>query len=135
MRYKVGDRVEIIDNYCEMSGIIIDTSCVLDNNNKVRYSLRIDWDSGDSGWYKESSLKLINKKNIMEKLGIWVRKLVDKDTRILLKAGYLNGDLEPTDKGKLALDFLTFQAHKKELVELAQEEIKENAKKKKESTN
>ena len=44
------------------------------------------------------------KKTTMEKLNVFIKKLVDADTQLLLKYGYLNGDLMPTEKYKAYLN-------------------------------
>lgn len=54
-----------------------------------------------------------------------MKKLLDKDTQTLVKAGYINGDLDLTPAGKLALYSILFEANKSALVEMAKEEIKE----------
>jgi hypothetical protein len=40
-----------------------------------------------------------NKPTIMKKLSNFITKTVDSNTQELLKAGYINGNLEPTEKG------------------------------------
>ena len=64
-----------------------------------------------------------NKK--MNKLKPMMKRLLDKDTRTLYKAGYINGDLELTENGRNALDTIIFTANKAELVKMAQEELDE----------
>ena len=61
----------------------------------------------------------------MNKLKPMMKRLLDKDTRMLYKAGYINGDLELTENGRNALDTIIFTANKAELVKMAQEELDE----------
>lgn len=64
-------------------------------------------------------------KQIMKTLNNFIKKILDKETQSLMKVEYLNGDLELTEKGKQQLMSILFLANKEELVELANEEIKE----------
>jgi len=64
-----------------------------------------------------------NKK--MNKLKPMMKRLLDKDTRTLYKAGYINRDLELTENGRNALNTILFTANKAELVKMAQEELDE----------
>lgn len=63
------------------------------------------------------------KRTIMKTLNTMMKKLLDADTQTLVKAGYINGDLELTSEGRAALNTIVFQANKKELVAMAQEEL------------
>lgn len=65
------------------------------------------------------------KKTLMNKVSTMMKKLLDADTQTLVKAGYLNGDLDLTDKGKTALNTIVFMANKADLVVSAQEAIDE----------
>jgi hypothetical protein len=67
----------------------------------------------------------------VNKLNSMMKRILDKDTQTLYKAGYLNGDLEMTDKGKKALQGILFDTHKAELIKAATEELEED----KEATN
>lgn len=66
-------------------------------------------------------LKLDRKEKTMSTIGSMMKRLLDKDTQILVKAGYINGDLELTDKGKSALWAILFSANKEALVAEAKE--------------
>ena len=61
----------------------------------------------------------------MNKLKPMTKRLLDKDTQTLCKAGYINGDLELTENGRNALNTILFTANKAELVKMAQEELDE----------
>lgn len=77
------------------------------------------------------SLELLNKKTTMQKVGIFMKKLVDKDTQTLVKAGLLSEGLEITPEGQQALNALNFEANKAGMVKLAEEKLaeeKENCK-------
>ena len=67
-----------------------------------------------------------NKKNIMQKLTSMLKRLLDKNAQKLYKVGFINGDLELTESGKRELWGIIFDTYKKELVEKAEEIIKEN---------
>ena len=61
----------------------------------------------------------------MNKLKPMMKRLLDKDTQTLYKAGYINRDLELTENGRNALNTILFTANKAELVKMAQEELDE----------
>lgn len=83
-------------------------------------------ESGYGHFVPEDKLKLLKTKNtIMFKLNNYIKKLVDADTQALLKAGYINGDLQPTGRGQDALISILFFANKDALVAAAKEEIAE----------
>ena len=58
-----------------------------------------------------------------------VKQLLDKDTQTLVKAGFINGDLELTETGKNVLWGIIFAANKTAFVAEAQAVIDEAAKK------
>lgn len=58
-------------------------------------------------------------------LNSMMKRLLDASTKKLIKAGYIDGDLMLTEKGKLALFTILFAANKEELVKLAEEDLKE----------
>jgi hypothetical protein len=62
---------------------------------------------------------------ITKKLGAMMKKLLDADTQALVKAGYINGDLELTTDGMKALTAIIFTANKAALVADANEVIAE----------
>ena len=57
-----------------------------------------------------------------------VKKILDVDTRTLVKAGFINGDLALTDEGVSELLGLLFLEKKAELVKIAQEKLDEESK-------
>lgn len=68
------------------------------------------------------------KKTIMTKLNTMMKKLLDTDTQTLMKAGFINGDLDLTSEGKNELWTLIFDQHKAALVEAAKAKIAEEEK-------
>lgn len=60
---------------------------------------------------------------LMKTLSIMMQKLLDADTQTLVKAGFINGDLDLTTEGTKALNAIMFQTNKAALVTLAQEQI------------
>jgi len=80
----------------------------------------------------EGSLELItssdetNKRRTFKmKLNTMMKKLLDKDTKILIEADYIDGNLLLTEEGKRALDAIIFEEYKADLVKLAKEKIEE----------
>jgi hypothetical protein len=64
-------------------------------------------------------------KSLMTQISNVAKKLLDADTRKLIKYGYLDSELNVTSKCREAMDAIQFQAHKTELVALADEEAAE----------
>lgn len=63
--------------------------------------------------------------SMLTKLNNMMKRLLDKDTQALVKAGYINGDLELTETGKVAIWGILFDTHKSLLVESANADIAE----------
>lgn len=63
--------------------------------------------------------------DVIHSVGSMMKRVLDKGLQTLVKAGYINGGLELTDKGRSALDSLLFETHKEALVKMAQEDIDE----------
>lgn len=72
------------------------------------------------------------KKTLIEKtMNAFKKAMLDADTKTLIKAGYLDEEsLELTLKGNSTLTFILFEANKKELVEAAKADTKEQEAKK-----
>ena len=69
-----------------------------------------------------------NKKTTMNKLTSMLKRLLDADSQLLYKAGFLNGDLEITEEGLKELNGILFNAYMPQLVEKAKEIIAEEEK-------
>ena len=69
--------------------------------------------------------ELISKKTTMSKLNSMMKKILDKGIRTLVRADFINGDLQLTAEGLEALNTILFSERKDELVKLAQERIDE----------
>lgn len=63
------------------------------------------------------------KKPLIMKLNAMMKQLLDADTQTLVKAGYINGDLEMTSDGEDALLTILFVANKAALVTDAQAKL------------
>lgn len=61
----------------------------------------------------------------MKKVSNMMKRLLDADTQKLVKAGYINGDLELTPEGHKALNTILFEENKAKLVKMAEEDIAE----------
>jgi hypothetical protein len=72
---------------------------------------------------------IINEPKSM-KLSAMLKLMLGADEQVLYKAGYINGDLELTEKGKAGLVAILFAANKATLVKLAQADLDEEASKK-----
>lgn len=72
-----------------------------------------------------------NKNNFMTKLNSMMKKILDADTKKLIKAGLINGDLKLTPEGEESLMTVLFDAYKKDLIVMADEIINEEKKEEK----
>lgn len=66
-----------------------------------------------------------NKPETKKMLNHFMKKLLDKNTKTLIEAEFINGDLLPTSYGMEALNSILFEANKEALVKLAEEVIAE----------
>lgn len=100
--------------------------CLEDTETKEEYGFSIS----NTG-LTVLNTKILNKtSNVMQKLNLMFKKLVDKDVQTLYKAGFIDGDLLLTSEGRENLFAILFEANKAELVKLAEEKIAEEEKKK-----
>ena len=137
-KFKVGDKVRIISKQGEapyggawerIKSLNRDYGYIIEVEPNY-YIVDYFPDSNRGDFYDESDLQLIEsadskKGTIMSKLTSMFKVLVDKDTQVLKKAGFINGDLELTSEGQSALNAVLFNANKAELVKLAQEMLDE----------
>lgn len=75
--------------------------------------------------FRKNRLSKINK-NIqtkMKKINNFMKRLLDADTKKLINAGIINGDLLLTSEGREALESIVFQVNKAELLKIADEII------------
>jgi len=73
-------------------------------------------------------LKVKNKIGGMMKITNFVRQVLDKDIRTVMKAGFISSDLTLTERGEDELMSLLFLEKKAELVKIAEEQLKEEKK-------
>lgn len=108
--WKVGDKFENNRGRGEIIEII----------PGVAYPLTLQYTNHSIGhWRDDGDIKKINK-NSMSKIGSMMKRLLDADTQTLVKAGFINGDLELTSDGVNALNAIQFTANKAALVAEAQ---------------
>lgn len=77
--------------------------------------------NGDGNYFAYSDLEKTN--TMLEGVSSLFRRMVDKDIKTLVEAGYLTTSLELTNKGKDAMFSILFDGAKAELVKLAKEEL------------
>ncbi len=84
---------------------------------------------GEKEGYPKQGFKIIkldkSKKSMASKLGTMMKKLLDADTQVLVKAGFINGDLELTSEGSNELENAIFDDYKAKLVAVAKEKLAE----------
>lgn len=134
MKFKVGDRmVNTGDRHvCEKcarfrgsnAGKHGEVAIVNPFDPEERY-YHIKYDDGSTGQGGDCAYELENKKTIMQKVSLMMKKLLSKDIQTLVKAGYINGDLDLTERGKDVLLAQLFESNRAELVKSAEEELAE----------
>lgn len=81
--------------------------------------------------YQPSCIKPNNKqktrKGIMNSLSMMAKKLLDSDTKTLIKARFLDEELNLSEEGIEALNTILFGIHKADMVKLAKESLKEES--------
>lgn len=128
MKYKVGDRVKFKENQAwkgEVTVIRLDYQDDPHLDNGYGYftkSLNRISDLIEEPTYQ--TYKII-KKPLMKTLSNMTKKLLDADTQTLVKAGYINGDLNLTEEGEKVLLTIFFVANKTDLVTMATEKLAE----------
>lgn len=143
MEFKVGDKVICVKDYVDkvkvgLKGVIVD----------MESSIGVEWEEDigghDCGGYCKSgygyfvnrdNIKLLtssdetNKwRTIKMKLNSMMKRLLDADTKKLIEGGIIDGNLELTEEGELALQAILFSEKKEELVKVAEEKIAEEKK-------
>lgn len=134
MKFKVGDKIKCINREEETNtkdityGKIYEITeeneffvCFKDDNRDYRHRPAENY---------ELLLQNISKTNIMTKLNSMMKRLLDADTKKLIKGGLINGDLQLTEEGKEALLSIIFEEKKADLVKVAEENIAEAEKEK-----
>lgn len=148
-KFKVGDRVRVVKHrkgkvYFSKVG---DTGTIIKSNPLGLFETKIEHDKNRC-WesFMFDDLELIEhcvpvdymtltgiyttnyepiKKPLMKTVSNMMKKLLDKNTQTLVKAGYINGDLELTSEGTRALMELLFTQNTDALVASAQAKIDE----------
>lgn len=72
--------------------------------------------------------KSVKKGGDMAEVTAVAKQLLSSDTQVLMEQGYIDSQLNPTGKGRDAIDALVFADKKADLVKMAQAEKKEEAK-------
>lgn len=80
--------------------------------------------NGKNDCEDSEEVKIISNYKTM-KITNLVKKILDNDTRTLVKAGFINGDLALTDEGVGELLGILFLEKKAELLKVAQEKLDE----------
>ena len=96
------------------------------NNRLYTWNTNAATSLGVSDYTAPSTLTNIKTKT----MNLIKKAMLTADQKVLIKAGYLDSELDMTQKGKEAIDFLVYQAHEKALVEMAKEVVKEQEAKK-----
>lgn len=127
-KFKVGDLVKIhkpIDTSKSPTWITPDMDKydgkIIVLTKTSGYYWRHDRWNFSENWLELINNKVDNKQTIMQKLNSMIKRLLDKDSQALYEAGFIDGDLRITQRGKEELDGIIFEANKAELVRLAKE--------------
>lgn len=130
----IGDRVKVLCTNGLCSGLYVgmevEVKCV-DTNGTIYVFNRSDCHQGsicncdkNHRWALEKNHYEVIKnkpKTMIKKLSNFIKKTVNADTQELLKAGLINGDLEPTVEGKNELVQIIWFANLDALVVRAKE--------------
>lgn len=129
-KFKIGDRIKVIwccpkgsGVYLGQTGVVNDVDSGMGVDGDHCYGLRLD--GGAVVYASESELSLIKNKTTMSKLSSMVKRLLDKDSQTLYKAGFITDDLWVSDEGKRALWGILFEEHKAALLKEAEEKLAE----------
>lgn len=135
LKYKIGQYFTTTCRPCEFEGCVFEIANIVDVSDFPYQVKLVKKGKGyaevgySTSWRDEGDMQIIKNKTItMKKLNNMMKKLLDADTQTLVKAGYINGDLELTCEGKDALFTLVFDGLKSDLVKLATEKIAEDEK-------
>jgi len=135
--FKVGDRVRVIKSLMSGCALMGDELLILMLHHQTKNGLfmRACFPDNPNRFFGAYSTELQviepatpEKKPIMKKLNNMMKRLLDADTQTLVKAEYINGDLELTGKGQEALYSVLFADKKADLVALAQVELDDTKK-------
>jgi hypothetical protein len=94
---------------------------------------------GRKGHWSDAELSVVTPINqeeitpVLQTISKWLERNLNADQQALYKAGFINGNLEPTPAGLEALKFLEWDMHLEKLVVAAKEKIAEVEKKNKKS--
>lgn len=130
-KFKVGDKCSFTDDCPGYSGEVNGADYVviigITSGGRYEYDAYKDGSKVGScyGCLTDEHLTLLSNQSIMNRVSNMMKRLLDGDTQSLVKAGFINGDLEITDKGQDALNSVLFVNNKEELVELAEAELAE----------
>lgn len=141
-KFEIGDKVRIRSKSVHSESWVIMKDECPELIGTVKYNTPYDYDGthveveispSSSYTFLERDLELYNphKKTFMNNVNNMMKVILDADMRKLIKAGYVDGDLQLTAKGREALDSIQFTTHKEALVKLAQEDIDEEKENKK----
>ena len=123
--FKVGDKVRIL-RACSGTEVGEIIELTANGSYNLPHAKYCNCGNDIDGYWELITEKINNKKQtIMNKLSLMMKKLLDNDLQVLVKAGYINENLELTTDGKVALDSVLFDANKVALVKLAQEKLDE----------
>ena len=143
MEFKIGDKIKIIKKpACWSSG---GGKCPLDLSYPRDFTISSiipeegNWFSiGTEEGYgfssdslnSDNTIIIKTQKTMCQKLNSMMKRLLDADTKKLIRADLINGALLLTDEGKEALISILFEQNKAELVKMAEEIIAEQEKEK-----
>lgn len=112
------------------------TGSIPPSTKGYKYSWRVSFNNPDAKIeiVKPAETQIVKpvkggEKTTMKTLKTLAKKLLDRNTRLLMEMEYINGDLERTSKGTEALLDILFLERKEDLVKLAKKEKKELEKK------
>ena len=142
-KFKSGEKIEAISDSVHfrkgMRGIVLIDGELDEESNLL--NLLVEFDDGSGNFWvcekyfklveeKKEELKLTQIKTMTQKLKGLMSRIFDADLKAQYEAGYINGDLELTDKCKNELMMLLYMEKKAEITKLAKAELEEARKEK-----
>lgn len=128
-QWQVGERFRVANHVKGNEDVEGKCATVMWAGKEGHYNILYDGDTETGGWYDEGDMELISdRKGIMQTLSAMAKRLLDKDTKTLIKAGYLSTDLSITEKGIKHINAFLFDKFKSDIVKVAEEVIAEEEK-------
>ena len=131
-KFKAGDKVRIKENADVGTSDIrageVGEIVEVDDEEEYPYGVKNiggELQSFDGSELEKVETKSKKERSIIMKVGSMMSKILSKNVRTLVKASYLDGDLDFTEDGRKALYALLYEEYESKLVAMAEKELRE----------